>query len=633
MKLIRWFIYFILTIIVLALIAIGILWFSINPNNYKSEIESQVYQKTHRTLKISGDITWSLTANIRLNIGKGSLSNKDTPSDLFASWQEVHLSINPFPIIKYYLGLSDRLTIKMNDISIDGASIYLQEDQNGQNNWNFTSVSENANKKDQLDVTNDTAETNLIQSSTQETQKEQSKSIEKQITAKALPPKFNIGNISLNRANLRFVDQKNKQTYQLANLNSTISPINFEKQIFNANISTDILINTMNIALNFQTQLQLNDSEAVLTNLLGALQLTYNKLPQQSIDFEINNLSISPKTIAIKDLKALLNNNSTFELSKFNYSLQSKNYNGQALVFIHELAPFLKSFNIQLPEIPNPKAINPIQLTIDIDGNHTQLDFDKILGRFGTNSNLNSRIYITRFKPLTLKYNLDVQKIKLSDFIDLSGAIVSNNLIHSDGLLTFNHGKINGQNTVSTPESIVRGIDLNSIAIDVQNLLKSAAILSNLKSSFNKLQDELTTLNIKNGKVNPNNGQITKVDDILISNQFKGDRINTKASANGEAFYLNGDGFFNKNNGRLNYKVKAFVYNPKQQNLEHYQKIYVPYIIRKENYQAKTQFIFQFNEFFHSLQPLAQEALKTKIQKELNNKKLNEKINNFLQNL
>ena len=98
-KLIKYTLYGIGGIIILALLVAGYFAATFNPNDYKDEIIKLVKDKKERTLIIEGDIKLSFWPKIGANLGKVSISEHKSDS-VFASVNSVKVSLAVMPLLK-----------------------------------------------------------------------------------------------------------------------------------------------------------------------------------------------------------------------------------------------------------------------------------------------------------------------------------------------------------------------------------------------------------------------------------------------------------------------------------------------------------------------------------------------------
>ncbi|MCF6764741.1 AsmA family protein [Thiotrichales bacterium 19S3-7] len=628
MRLIRWFFYLLITIIILLFIGFGILWFSFDINHYKPQIERLVKQTTGRTLTLSGDIYWSFYGfDLEVDIGKGQLSNPQDQTGTFAQWNSADIHINPWPTISYYLGISDKKVIEINQISIAKASTFIQIDENGRNNLSFST--RNAKRKEPTNVL--TEQSNSA-----------SPSSNKELFSKAQWLPTLTGKINLEHADITYNDLKNHQQFKIydANLHIESDQKSPTVNLVHLNLATKGMVKKIPFDAHLTSLVSISAQDIHFKNVNAELTTSGNKQKaKSSLLITTKQITLSPSTLTTKALNLVINNLLYITISDSSYLFKDHAYYGHLIAEGENLRTILESFTINMTSIANHNAFNNPQVAFDFYGNKQSLSLKNVQGGLD-DSKLSGYIKCLSFSPIKVNYSIDITPIRLSDYLDLKGAILTFNLLHSNGTVSFsknaNHELlIQGKNQINSPKAELKGIDINRIASDVQNLLKSVSTMNHFNDALNKIKNEMQTLNINNGRINPKNGLSTTINKIDIENQFKGNKIDTnKISLEGANFYLNGNGEYNLSDQGLSYKLKAFVYNPQTPNLEDYQKVYIPYHIWRKTAHDALQWRVNYNELFKQVQPIALQGLGKQLSDQLkNNKKLNDKINQFLNNL
>jgi AsmA protein len=98
MKIIKYALYALGGLIVLAGVAIAIITAVFDPNQYKPQIVQVVKEKTQRTLRLDGNIGLSFWPSIGAKVGKASLSERASDRE-FAAVEEVRVSLKLMPLL------------------------------------------------------------------------------------------------------------------------------------------------------------------------------------------------------------------------------------------------------------------------------------------------------------------------------------------------------------------------------------------------------------------------------------------------------------------------------------------------------------------------------------------------------
>ena len=114
--------------IALMLIAILVILFVLDPNNYKEQIAGLVENATGRTLIIEGDIKLTFYPWLGLDLGKVSLGNApDFEKPEFAKVDQTQVQVKLAPLLNKQ--------VEIGTILLDGAEVILTRKPDGSNNW------------------------------------------------------------------------------------------------------------------------------------------------------------------------------------------------------------------------------------------------------------------------------------------------------------------------------------------------------------------------------------------------------------------------------------------------------------------------------------------------------------------
>ena len=127
-RFLKWLLALAGVVVILLIIVAFVLPKVIDPNNYKDEIRTVVYEKTGRELTIGGEIGWSVFPSLGLDLSDLSLSNREGFGDRpELSVDETRVSVKLIPIFSK--------KIEVGQVSLTGVSAYLRQNTDGQNNW------------------------------------------------------------------------------------------------------------------------------------------------------------------------------------------------------------------------------------------------------------------------------------------------------------------------------------------------------------------------------------------------------------------------------------------------------------------------------------------------------------------
>ena len=98
MKILKYALFALGGLIVLAGVILGVVAATFDPNQYKPQIVQAVKDKTQRTLKLDGNIRVAFWPGIGARVGKASLSERASEQE-FAAIEDVHVSVKLLPLL------------------------------------------------------------------------------------------------------------------------------------------------------------------------------------------------------------------------------------------------------------------------------------------------------------------------------------------------------------------------------------------------------------------------------------------------------------------------------------------------------------------------------------------------------
>ncbi|GAA5101558.1 AsmA family protein [Wohlfahrtiimonas larvae] len=385
-KLIKVFVYLILTVVVIIALAIGGIVMFINPNQFKPQITELVQKNANVILTIEGDIEWTFYPWLGLKVQNISVASPNTPTVPLADIKLAQASI----LLK---SLFNR-ELNINDVVLDGLSVTLLKDANGNSNWVLPENSQ--------EVINQV-----------ESQDDQSTS-----ASSKKAPSLYVKSINVKDANFVYKDAVQNQALALKNLNITTGEVMLNQPISVSLNSSYLLFNPkvegnidFSSVVNFnveQKHLQLRDLKLknnikmddvqLLTELSTVLdldlktqllQLSNLSLQNQGEiqDFAINNLQV--KGIVKADLTKELVNIDQLELSMGDLALMgnvmAEKYSGDQLSFVSNIATntfnlkaLLNQLKIELPQFESKTALQKASVKLSVKGNLQNIDVNPI---------------------------------------------------------------------------------------------------------------------------------------------------------------------------------------------------------------------------------------------------------------
>jgi AsmA protein len=125
---IKWISWGLAGLVVLALLAVAVLVWLVDPNSYKPRIEAVVREETGREFALIGDIDLKFFPWLALRTGAGRFGNPPGfPAEPMASWRSAQLGVKLFPL------LGGNLVV--DKIRLEGADVQLVLKADGTANW------------------------------------------------------------------------------------------------------------------------------------------------------------------------------------------------------------------------------------------------------------------------------------------------------------------------------------------------------------------------------------------------------------------------------------------------------------------------------------------------------------------
>lgn len=116
-----------LALVVLLVLAVSALLIFVDPNDYKSEIETQAKTALNRDLKINGDLGWVIFPKLGIATGQIELKNAAGFSkDNLAKIDNLSVSLDVMPLISG--------EIVLGQLSLDGLNFNLETNKAGVSN-------------------------------------------------------------------------------------------------------------------------------------------------------------------------------------------------------------------------------------------------------------------------------------------------------------------------------------------------------------------------------------------------------------------------------------------------------------------------------------------------------------------
>jgi len=341
-------------ILLLVIVAIVGLIMFVDPNQFKSSIES-LAKKQGIALSIEGDLSWKLWPGLGLGAQGVKLGSLIESEKRLAEIEQMSLLLAVRPLFSG--------KFQADHLLLSGAAIELVVDSKGHNNWSFLTDSKTT-----------TAEP---------TPSDSSSSLD-----------LDIQKISIENSQIAYTDQVAEQKIQLSDFNLSLTDVNTQQQAFPVKISTAISVQTkaepeMRLLVDLGNQLKIDKKLTSVEIIDGKIQLDIIGKKTARIPLVYD--------AVIKDLQNTLSYTGHLNLEK---------------VSLREL---LSSLDIVL-ETANPDAASSLAFTSSFAGDDKKIALDDVKLVLD-DSHFEGSMAVTDFEKSTIKVNLKGDKLNLDDYL------------------------------------------------------------------------------------------------------------------------------------------------------------------------------------------------------------------------
>jgi len=293
MKIIKPIIYFILSLVLLVIIAVVSLFTFVNPNNYKGYITQTLSQKTKSNVMINGNIKWSIYPEVSFRLEEINLDRTIDNSSLELKTNYLKLSISFLKSIKNF-------ELSFDNIFIDNPVLNIYEDKIiakpvpdllAKKNGNISIAGTNKNLGRNIYKTNNNIQVNTNKGNANNNE------------IKSVAARININKIFINNAEVNYY--KAKRHYSLAKFSTEIV------------VDTESFANVVIISTK-PDKLELLERPAILDL---HLKLNDNRKAKRNIVIQSLDLSFNIQDLKFNVLSGLLSDNYVSGLLGINFNL------------------------------------------------------------------------------------------------------------------------------------------------------------------------------------------------------------------------------------------------------------------------------------------------------------------------
>ncbi|KAF3978073.1 MAG: AsmA family protein [Methylococcales symbiont of Iophon sp. n. MRB-2018] len=389
--------------VLLITIAVIVIPFFINPNDFKAEIVTMVKDNSGRDLAINGDLKVSIFPWLGISTGKLVLSNAKGFGDKpFAEINASNVKIKLIPLFSKQ--------IKVSKIVLKGLVLNLAKNKQGISNWeDLSKQNQSVEKK--------------IKTTKQDTQKQEKVAQKSESNETMIPlAGLAIGSISIEQAKISWDDQQ-KGNY------TEINALNFitDKLVFGKAISLDLSFSIFNKepelteSIDFTTDLIINEAldnfkltkikikSVTSGNAIPGGELIATLLAEVAIDMSQQTLNISKLNLNANNLSLTANIKGTQIVDKPNFS-------GSIAIAEFNLASLMSQIAMPLPEMEYSTAMSKTSMRLSFQSSQDLITINDLSVNLD-DSHINGSVKIKNFEALAINFDLKVDNIDIDRYM------------------------------------------------------------------------------------------------------------------------------------------------------------------------------------------------------------------------
>ena len=359
-RIIKFFVFVVAGLALIAIIAALVLPKVLDPNNYRDEISQLVYDNTGLTLTIDGPIGWSVFPWLGLSLQ--DVNVKGSGENPFAELGKAEVSVKLLPLLSQ--------TVEMQTATLIGLKLNLIKDKNGNGNWETGQKPSKASASESA-------------GSTTETSTSSDQSAEKQ------PLQINIANVIADGLIIHYQDLATGKSYT----------------VDQASLKTGAIRNQEPFDFDLQARISSNEPAlAFQTGLSG------------NLSFDLQNGQYSLKNYKLSARPDITQGESVNLVGNVNYQQEPMQIDGTMDVTEFNPARLLSQIKISLPPMAAPDALSKLsfnsQFTTDgkrFDANTLKLSLDSFV--------IDGNFKVTDLKTQAMTFQFSGNDLNLDNYL------------------------------------------------------------------------------------------------------------------------------------------------------------------------------------------------------------------------
>ncbi len=350
-------------LLALTLLTIIIITATIDPNDYRTDIEAATAKNTTLTLKINGDLSWSF---LPLGIDVNSVELIQQDGLTFTKLNKFTAQVGLLSLLKF--------NPQVHRIILDGLEVTLKKDENGVANW------ENITKTKSVDASTEVHQEKNASPSNQ------AKETPNQAPPTSKPLKLEIEEIAITNTTIHYNDKQNNQSVSLINFNLLANSIALSKT-FPLDINFSVSSSEPQLDIEAQIKAAISIDEDLkrfsVTKLASSYKLAGEPLQGNTVNAAFNGHSIiadldedtlSLENIALTFANITLNTDTTI-------TNLSKNLQLNGALSISEFSPqkLLSTLGQENIETTDPEVLQKVAFNTNFKGSPEDITLSSLV--------------------------------------------------------------------------------------------------------------------------------------------------------------------------------------------------------------------------------------------------------------
>lgn len=376
----------------LLVLGVGLLFFLtriFDPNDYKENIQQAAREHANVELTLDGDIAWSLFPWLGIELEQVGVAPLEQPDQQLAQVGSMGLGVKVLPLL--------RKQLRMDDVILDSVTLNLVRNQEGVGNWESIGASEEVVQEE---------------GATTEAEPEQG----------GTDLDIAIESVRITNANVRYTDEQAGQSLQMEDINLTTGALiegeSFDVEFLGLLIVDDPALRVrldLNSVARFDLDLNRYELEAIDLKVDASgtpfsgravnLELQGNAL----VDLTAQIAELNEMRLTVADMRATGQLKAT-ELDgdmKLIGNLDAAEFDGRK---------FIASLGQELPETSDPRALEAVALSANINGTANSLMLNDLTLTLD-GSELSGNAGLANFERQALRFDLTGNSLNIDKYL------------------------------------------------------------------------------------------------------------------------------------------------------------------------------------------------------------------------